>query len=287
MGPEDTDDRAHRAYWGRTMRAALRFMRAVRAHPVEECGERLVSLPEAVPRMRDAGVIFSTTLLAGTHERLFYLREGLIADFLAVAREMNARGWVLRVEDGYRTREMQRALGRGEAFDAVLRKVLWERGGDPPTPEGMRERLSALIATCPKIGTHMSGSAVDISVLRREDGAKVDRGAPYLEMSERTPMRSPFVAETARKKRREITAIFRRQGFAAYPYEFWHYSKGDAFEARIRRSSAPARYGAVEWDPATGETTAMEAPQEPLHSDEEIRRRIERALVLLRERPQG
>ena len=39
--------------------------------------------------------------------RRFYLRDGLIAQCVAAAAEMNRRGWVLKVEDAYRTPQMQ------------------------------------------------------------------------------------------------------------------------------------------------------------------------------------
>ena len=48
-----------------------------------------------------------------------------------------------------------------------------------------------LVAQIPKTGTHMSESAIDISVLDRTTGAEVNRGKPYLELSELTPLNSP------------------------------------------------------------------------------------------------
>ena len=61
----------------------------------------MVSLPEAV-WAEGVQVEFSRTKIARDYDRLFYLREGLIPDFIAVAREMNHRGWTLKVEDGFR-----------------------------------------------------------------------------------------------------------------------------------------------------------------------------------------
>ena len=139
--------------------------------------------------------------------RLYYLRDGQIPGFIGAAAEMNERGWILRVEDGFRTPEMQKYLGRTPmVFDAVLKSVMWELGGQRPTPEFMFRRCSALVASVPKFGTHMSGSAIDISVMHLDDPSReVDRGAPYLEMSALTPMGSPFVSDAARRNRQEIT----------------------------------------------------------------------------------
>ncbi len=272
------DEEARRAYWTEQMEAGYRFMTDIREYPVRECGEAMAPLPEAAEQA-GVEVVFSTTKVAGDHDRLFYLREGLIADFVAAAREMNQQGWALKVEDGYRTRTIQKYLARQEnIFDIILKRVLWERRGRTPSAEEVFRRLSALIATSPKVGTHMSGSALDITVLVRDDGSEVDRGGKYIELSELTPMQSPFITPRARRNRDDITALMGRHGFAAYPYEFWHYSKGDAFDEYLAGSGKPARYGAVDVDEPTGRTTPIENPREPLNSLEEIQREIERAL---------
>ena len=276
------DEAARRAYWADRMDAAYDFMEAIRGRAVEECGESLAPLREAV-RAAHLDVAFSDTRIAGEFDRIFYLREGLIPDFLAAAREMNDRGWVLKVEDAYRSRAMQTALlGEERVFDVILRRVLWECDGEVPDPGTMLRRVSALIATRPNVGTHMSASAMDISVLRRDDGRELDRGGPYVELSERTPMASPFISPEAQKNRDAITALMQRHGFAAYPYEFWHYSKGDAYKAYLTAADEPARYGPVEADLDTGVTTPVPDPDEPLHTLDKIRRRIEEALGRLK-----
>jgi hypothetical protein len=106
---------------------------------------------------------------------------------------------------------------------------------------------------------------MDISVLRAQDGAEVDRGGPYLEMSERTPMASPFVSAAARGNRRLITELMARHGFAAYPYEFWHYSQGDAICGLLSGVREPARYGPVDWDPRCNRVSVIEAPGRTLN----------------------
>jgi D-alanyl-D-alanine dipeptidase len=278
MANPRADDDRRRTFWAEQMEAAFRFMEEVAAWPVEECGEPLTSLREAAEEAH-VETHFSETKLGGRFERVFRLRRGLIPDFVAVARAMNDRGWALKVEDGYRDRTMQRWLGEAPGvFDVILRRVVWELGGRPPTPDFMHRRLTALVATRPRIGTHMSGSALDISVLRRDDGAEVFRGGPYLEMSDLTPLESPFLDAQARRNRRDITDLMRRHGFMAYPYEFWHYSKGDAYAEMLARSGRPGRYAAVDADLATGRVTAIADPLTPLHRLDEVRANIEAAL---------
>jgi len=238
----------------------------------------LRSLPAAVAA-EGLTVEFSATRLAARHDRIFYLRAGLIRDFLAVAREMNERGWILKVEDGFRSRAMQQELALdANVLDRVLQKVIWESHGQIPRPELMFQRMTGLTATCPKIGTHMSGSAIDISVMRSGHRSEVERGGPYLALSELTPMASPFVSNTAARNRAEISDLMRRHGFMAYPYEFWHYSQGDAYAEHLAATGKPARYGAVDFDPATGRLAPILNPNDSLHSLEDIQQHMALAL---------
>ena len=278
-----SDEVARRAYWTQQLEAAYAFMfESILPYPVVECGEPFVSLREAAAQA-DVVVAFSSLKHVNNLDRLFYLREGQIPNFLGAAKKMNELGWVLRVEDGYRTREIQKYLGlTPKVFDAVLQRVMWELEGKVPSPEFMFRRCSALVATVPKFATHMSGSAIDISVMNRNDPAlEVDRGGPYIELSELTPMDSPFVSGVGQRHRNQITALMRDCCFVEYPWEFWHYSSGDAYDQFLRKTGKPAIYGAVDWDPVTNVVTPMADATAPLNSEEEIRKEIEAALQRL------
>jgi len=267
-----------RAYWTSQLDEAHEFMMHVMKHPVIECGEELVPLGPAAAAA-SVEVAFSTRPHAQGLPRLFVLRQGQIRGFLKAAQAMNRRGWVLKVEDGFRNRTMQKYIGRTPAvFDAILKKVLWELDGRMPDPAFVFKRLMTLSAQMPKIGTHMSGSAIDISVLDRATGAEVNRGGPYCEMSERTPMKSPFISAAARRNREEITAIMGDAGFVEYPYEFWHFNSGDAYERILRGSGAAAQYGAVDWDQATGKLVPITEPTQPLNELTEIAAEIQASL---------
>ncbi|MBT4485245.1 MAG: hypothetical protein HOC71_16385 [Candidatus Latescibacteria bacterium] len=278
MPAQRDNEKARRDYWTKQMESAYGFMDKILEYPVEECGESLVSLPQSV-REEGVAVQFSQTRLAENHERLFCLRRGLVEDFITASREMNDRGWTLRVEDGFRSRVMQKDVALHESvFDNTLKRVIWETNGKMPEPKLMLRRLTALCATRPKIGTHMSGSAIDISVLRTDDLSEIERSGSYLELSELTPMASPFASAHAILNRTEISEIMQRHGFIAYPYEFWHYSKGDAYAEHITDSGKPARYGPVDFDIANGNITPISNPKAPLHSLEDIEKHIELSL---------
>ena len=80
---------------------------------------------------------------------------------------------------------------------------------------------------------------------------------------------------------RVIRALMLRHGFVGYPYEFWHFSSGDAYEQVLRQTGQPARYGAVSWDPQTQQVTPLAQPDAALNSVEEIRQEIAAALARL------
>ncbi|WP_373651631.1 M15 family metallopeptidase [Schlesneria sp. DSM 10557] len=279
-----TDEAARRTYWAEQMERGYDIVQLLLRHPVEECGEGFASLPEAA---KSAGIEmqFSTSKIAGDLERVFFMRESLVSVVMAVGKAMNDRGWILKIEDAFRSLEMQGQLVRKpELFDAILNKCIWENGGEIPSAELVFRRAIVLIANIPKIGTHMSGSAIDVSVFSREDGSEVWRGNHYLEMSERTPMRSPFVEPEALKNRLEITAMLESEGLVHFPYEFWHFNKDDALGHVLRNNPSPARFGPVHWDPKTNRVTAVDNPLTPLNPLPVIQKEIDAALERARTR---
>jgi len=270
-------------YYSQQMTEGYRFMQEMTRYPVAECGEPLESLVDAVAAA-GVDVVFSTTPIVTGLSRMFLLRRGLIADFLAIARAMNERGWVLKVEDGYRTCQMQKMVSRKPVvFDSILQWTMRELDGRIPDVKLLVQRVASMTASCPKVGTHMSGSAIDMSVLHRDDRTELDRGAPYLAMCERTPMASPFVSAAAQQNRAAITALMAQHGFVAYPWEFWHYNKGDAYAEYLLKTGRPGRYGAIDWNATKQTVMPNPDPLTPLNSDAEIQAEIEQALQRIRQ----
>lgn len=279
-----TDEALRIAYWRDSMDQGRRFMDRLMEYPVRDCGEPLASIEVA---MRNAGVEmeFSTTPLIGDIPRIFEVREGLIEPLMAVSREMNGRGWVLKIEDGFRTKDVQRTVAhQPRIFDVILKQVSWEVGGGEPEVELVLRRFSTLCANAPKVAGHMSGCAIDLSVLDRDTRAEVDRGGPYLEMSELTPMASPFATPDALRNRALITVLMEKHGFMAYPFEFWHYSQGDVFAESLRCTGKAGRYAAVNRDPLTGTIEPIADLMVPLNAPDDIREEIGKAHARMRAR---
>lgn len=278
----NNDEAARRAYWAEQMEQGYAIVQKLIEFPVNECGERFASIPDAAT---DANVemLFSTSKIAGDLDRVYFLRESLVRDVITIGREMNERGWILKIEDGFRSLDMQRQLVRKPSvFDTVLKKCIWELGGEIPSTEMMFRRAIVLTANMPKIGAHMSGSAIDISVFRRDDGTEVWRGYPYLEMSECTPMRSSFVAPEHVATRLEIAGMMEKHGFIHFPFEFWHFDKDDAGMHILTGNPAPCRFGPVNWDPRSNEVTPVPDPLTLLNPLPVIEKEIAAALERVR-----
>lgn len=273
------NDLEQRRYWTTKMEEAWVFMERMRTWPIQECGEPMVSLVDASDGLE---VAFSSSLLGGCYPRVFFCREGLIAQFRSVAQAMNARGWVLKVEDAYRSPAMQRAQTTNpKHFDLVLQKTIWELGGAVPDPRLLMRRMAALIAARCRIGTHVSGSAIDISVLDRTTGQEVPRGGSYIEISHRTPMDSPFLDTRESENRRAITALLQAHGWVAYPWEFWHYSSGDSYAEYLTDTGQPGRYGPIHFDGHTSIPIPDPESDALLNSEDFYREQIQAALLRL------
>jgi len=276
-----------RKYWTDQLDDAFDFMLTVRECESNENGEVLDSM---IGASSDAGVEvrFSATKHVDGLDRQFYLRSGLIVSFLTAAREMNDRGWVMFVEDAFRDRRMQTKISfQTDVFDQILDRCFWESQSETVSAEFVFRRLAAMIAFCPAVGTHMSGSAIDISILDRESGVPIDRGAPYLEISELTPMSSPFISEEAKNNRAEIADLMRRHGFIAYPWEFWHFNSGDVYAAYLTKNLQCAKYGPIDWDRIPNTVTPIRDAAEPLVSLEEMQDAIDTAIQARRVDTEG
>ena len=272
------DEEARCRFWTEHMERGYDLVQSMSKYEVKECGEGVVSIPEAAEK---AGVemLFSETKIAGNLDRIYVIRESLMPDLLAIALDMKERGWVLKIEDGYRTREMQTQLGRKpEVFDMIVRSCWRENGGVTPPLDLVKKRSMCLVANYPYSGTHLMAAAVDISVFSIDDGSEVSRGKPYLEMSEYTPMDCPFVSAEEHQNRMDITAIMERHGFLHFPGEFWHYNKGDALYQIVTRSCRQAPYGPIHWNPLTGEITPYNDITSPLTPPDLLAENLQQAL---------
>ncbi len=137
------------------------------------------------------------------YARPLCLLHPVAAERLAVAVGLAAAiGLRLRLFDGYRPPAAQWAL--------------WEALPDP-----------RFIADPRKGSTHARGVAVDLT-LETRDGAPLDMGTAFDDMSERAYHADTAVPAEAQRNRFILLGLMAAAGFQHYAYEWWHYQLPDA-----------------------------------------------------------
>jgi D-alanyl-D-alanine dipeptidase len=265
---------AEAEYWIDALDGATRIMAAADRHPVDESLEPVVPIASGAQAAGVRIVCLATSHPSG-RPRDHRVRSSVLAPLLGAAAEFADQRYTLVVEDALRTVDAQRQTAASPVIVATLAGVLAEADPDV-TDEQLVGRLAAIVAATPKTAGHVAGAAVDITV-RDPDGRALDRGGPYLNLSARMPMASPFVTEEQRDVRAFITGVMARGGLVAYPAEFWHYSLGDSLAAVVLGMPEPAVYGPVRVAP-DGQVTPVENVHAPLNRPEALVAAIREAL---------
>ena len=148
--------------------------------------------------------------------RCLLTREAAAA-LVLVQRVLAADGLGLKVFDCYRPAR------------AVAHFVRWARDlGDEARkaafyPQVEKRDLFRLGYIAAHSG-HSRGSTVDLTLVRRSDGAELDMGTPFDFFSPRSGWAGPGVSATARANRARLRGAMQRGGFVPYAKEWWHFT---------------------------------------------------------------
>lgn len=88
--------------------------------------------------------------------------------------------------------------------------------------------------------SHSRGSTVDLTLVRRADGAELDMGTPFDLFDEASATDSNLVGPIPRANRLRLRAVMIRAGFVPYAQEWWHFTLNDepfatrAFDRPVR-----------------------------------------------------
>jgi D-alanyl-D-alanine dipeptidase len=159
-----------------------------------------------------------------------------VAARLAVAQLLLPPGRRLRVVEGHRRPEDQRAIW--DRYAAVVALA------HPHADAGEQRRLTSRFVAPLEVAPHVAGAAVDVTLVDRL-GRPVDLGTPI----DATPEESGGacftdgpVGPAAREERGVLARAMTGAGFVNYPTEWWHWSHGDRYWA-WRTGAAAAPYG--------------------------------------------
>lgn len=204
----------------------------IRAIPVRDSGTALVDL---------AVLGVCVVERPGAGRGYAHVRAPLAAR-LALADQLLPRRHRLLVTEGWRPAAEQARIW--STYEDAVRRA-HPRAGEPEV-----ERLTSRFVAPIQVAPHVSGGAVDLTVLG-PDGP-LDMGTEI----DATPERSggacyfahPGVSTPARSNRAMLARVLRLAGLVNYPTEWWHWSFGDRYWAWT--TGAPcALFGPVEAAP--------------------------------------
>ena len=135
----------------------------------------------------------------------------------AVAGELNAQGYRLKVFDAYRPACAVRSfvLWGIEDLDLRMKPYFY------PDLEKQELFKKGYIA---KMSSHSRGSAVDLTLLDMRSGKELDMGSPFDLFSELSHPDSPGVTEEQHENRMLLQKAMIRNGFQPIDCEWWHFS---------------------------------------------------------------
>lgn len=194
---------------------------------IAECGEPLVSLNTAGPHLLvAAGLTGSAALVRGE----------LIAPLAKAAELAVGEGLHLKVVSAYRSfvAQQQRFMARITAFADQYPGM---------KPDKLAKLANVYTAGKPIFAAHTAGAAVDV-LLVDESGDPIDFGVSYPHGGPESATAYGQFDEDVLANRDLLQRVMTEAGFVNYPFEYWHFSIGDACWAVVL-GAKEARYGSV------------------------------------------
>lgn len=223
--------------------------------PIEESLERMVFLPSL---FQEAGIPLSLSDLPfnkacgewADKPRVFWVRESMARRLVVLGEALSKVDLFFNIEDAFRPVGVQEGLFK--------RRVDWILNEHPDWDwEDVLTEAKSKTAVSPRLASHKSGAAIDITLRRISDGSPLDLGNKYPEGGALVAIDCPFVTLEQWQTRQIFANSFRMAGFAIYPGEDWHASFNDNL-AGVSGDTViegyRARYGPIKrfsWD--TGE----------------------------------
>ncbi len=238
-------------YIPKEIQEAVKFDKTYFPIPVKECGERLVDVRRVIEG-KQLKAVFNLDFTATKQKRLFLLREGLVEPLLSAIKDLEKHGLYPRFEYLYRRLEDQQA-----SFERSVRT--WKEKLPNADKETILKIAGVFVAATPATAGHLSGAAIDLTLVDR-NLKPVDMGVPYIHPGPESTTKYPSISEEAKKNRNTLLRAMEKNGFANYPYEYWHFSLGDKIAARVQRKRF-AIYGPVAYNPKLRKTGIVKNPE--------------------------
>jgi len=131
-----------------------------------------------------------------------YLREPVARKLAAAQAEARSHGLALKIWDAFRPAEVQRQM--------------WAARSDP-----------RFVAPPERGSRHTRGAAVDVTLIRREDGLEVRMGSGFDEFVPAAASDFTELPESILVHRRQLRAWMTAHGFTGIRSEWWHFDDSE------------------------------------------------------------
>lgn len=196
---------------------------------IKECYEPLVNLIEHKKIFIDEKTV----------EQPVLLRKKVASKIYKIANSL-PDGTYLKIYSTYRSR-----MAIYNAWKETVDKIEKE---NPSMGKAEVLKLANLKTANPKsLGGHETGGAIDVA-LCDVNGKDFDYGTKFHDKSPSNKTMSRHISKEHRENRKKLLKIMKSQGFANYPYEWWHFSFGDANWAAYNGKRFGAIYDSAEKD---------------------------------------
>lgn len=133
------------------------------------------------------------------------------------AEDFNSQGYYIKIFDAYRP---QTAVNNFISWakninDTKMKNIFY--------PNVNKKELFSLGYIAEK-SAHSRGSALDMTLIDMKSGKEIDAGSPYDFFDEISHHGTDKITEEQDKNRLIIKNTMERNGFSAYPNEWWHYT---------------------------------------------------------------
>jgi D-alanyl-D-alanine dipeptidase len=149
-----------------------------------------------------------------------FLSKEATAALKAVQKDLNAKGFGLKIFDAYRP---QRAVDDFVQWARNLADTVNKRSYYPDVPKSELFKRGYIAS---KSG-HTRGSTLDLTIIDLSTGKELDMGGPYDFFGEISHHNTTRITKTQQQNRTLLKSTIVKYGFLPYSQEWWHYTLKD------------------------------------------------------------
>lgn len=198
---------------------------------IKECGEPLVDIKKLCPDL-----IIDLDAQRMEKEKTAYLRE-TVAKMVCQAKDYLPEDMTFVIQDAWRPQHVQEEIFRWFVKYFSKKYPSW------PEPKIIREVKKYVAPSKGKYASgHLSGGAADLRLWR--NGRRVPMKSSKLSSQENAKSHQPKLPAYIQRNRQIMFEALEKAGLSNYPKEYWHWSYGDIWWAKINKRKV-AIYGVV------------------------------------------